>query len=228
MDIPSEVAGLVERFQRNRDSYRSPQYNEAQLRQEFLDPMFKALGWDVDNEAGYAEAYKDVIHEDSIRVGGIAKAPDYCFRIGGARKFFLEAKKPAVNIKQDTTPAFQLRRGECLGLIGHNGAGKTTLLRILNGLIRPDKGKITIRGRVGALIALGTGFNPILTGRENVFAAGAILGFTTSEIRDRYQAIVDFAEIHDFMDTPVMNYSTRMQMRLGFAVATQMNGTIMG
>jgi hypothetical protein len=102
--------GLVERFDRNRDAYRSGQYNETQLRREFLDPLFKALGWDIDNEQGYAEAYKDVIHEDAIRVGEATKAPDYCFRIGGSRKFFLEAKTPSVDIKNDVSPAFQLRR----------------------------------------------------------------------------------------------------------------------
>ena len=95
MGLPNEIRELAERFERNKDAYRSPQYNETQLRREFLDPFFKALGWDIDNEQGYAEAYKDVIHEDAIKVGEATKAPDYCFRIGGARKFFLEAKKPA-------------------------------------------------------------------------------------------------------------------------------------
>src|SRR6266704_2336340 len=110
MGVPAEIRELTERFERNFDAYRSPQYNETQLRREFLDPFFKALGWDIDNEQGYAEAYKDVIHEDAIKVGEATKAPDYCFRIGGARKFFLEAKKPAVDIKHDVSPAFQLRR----------------------------------------------------------------------------------------------------------------------
>lgn len=109
-DIPTEIPGLVERFERNLDAYRSEVYNETRLRREFLDPFFKALGWDVDNESGTAEAYKDVIHEDSIKVGGATKAPDYCFRVGGTRKFFVEAKKPAVNVKQEPNPAFQLRR----------------------------------------------------------------------------------------------------------------------
>lgn len=101
---------MVQRFERNRDAYKSPQYNETQLRREFLDPLFKALGWDIDNEQGYAEAYKDVIHEDAIKVGEATKAPDYCFRIGGTRKFFLEAKRPSVDIKNDVSPAYQLRR----------------------------------------------------------------------------------------------------------------------
>jgi hypothetical protein len=107
---PPIVSTLIDRFEQNRESYKSQGYNETQLRREFLDPFFEALGWDVANKAGHAEAYKDVIHEDAIKIGGYTKAPDYCFRIGGARKFFLEAKKPAVNLKDDLSPAYQLRR----------------------------------------------------------------------------------------------------------------------
>jgi len=107
---PKEVLKLIERFERNRDAYRSHEYNETQARREFIDPFFKALGWDVTNEKGYAEAYKDVVHEDAIKVGGATKAPDYAFRIGGVRKFFVEAKRPAVKIKENTDAAYQLRR----------------------------------------------------------------------------------------------------------------------
>ncbi|HVA45209.1 MAG TPA: N-6 DNA methylase [Pirellulales bacterium] len=110
MAAPTIITELVERFERNRPSYQATVYNETQLRREFLDPFFKALGWDVDNERGHAEAYKDVIHEDAIKVGGATKAPDYCFRIGGRRIFFLEAKKPSVNLRDDVSAAFQLRR----------------------------------------------------------------------------------------------------------------------
>ena len=110
MSAPEEIHKLIERFDRNLDAYRSGKYNEAQVRQEFINPFFNALGWDIYNKQGYAEAYKDVIHEDAIKVGSVVKAPDYCFRIGGTRKFFLEAKKPAVNIKKDISPAYQLRR----------------------------------------------------------------------------------------------------------------------
>lgn len=110
MPAPQKIIDLVERFERNKEAYEAAQYNETQVRREFIDPLFKALGWDIDNEQGYAEAYKDVIHEDAIRIGGMHKAPDYCMRIGGVRKFFVEAKKPAVNVKQDADPAFQVRR----------------------------------------------------------------------------------------------------------------------
>jgi len=110
MVVTKEIYNLVERFDRNRDAYRSRQYNETQLRIEFLDPFFEALGWDVNNKQGCAEAYKDIIHEDAIKVGGATKAPDYCFRTGGTRKFFVEAKKPAINLREHTSPAYQLRR----------------------------------------------------------------------------------------------------------------------
>ena len=108
--VPPAILDLVERFDRNRAAYRAGQYNEAQLRIEFLDPFFEALGWDMYNKHGYSEAYKDVIHEDSIKVGDATKAPDYCFKIGKERKFFLEAKKPSVDIRGDVGAAFQLRR----------------------------------------------------------------------------------------------------------------------
>ena len=93
MTAPEAVIELVKRFEEHHETYRSSRYNETQLRREFLDPLFEALGWDVLNKAGYAEAYKDVVHEDSIEVEGATKAPDYAFRIGGTRKFFLEARK---------------------------------------------------------------------------------------------------------------------------------------
>jgi lipopolysaccharide transport system ATP-binding protein len=123
--------------------------------------------------------------------------------------------------------SFELRRGECLGLIGHNGAGKTTLLKMLNGLIKPDKGSISMRGRVGGLIALGAGFNPILTGRENIYINGSVLGLTKKEIDAKIGEIIDFAEIGEFIDAPVQSYSSGMAVRLGFAVATAMEPDIL-
>jgi len=110
MPTPDSVKILIDRFDRNLDFYKSDRYNEAQLRQEFLDPFFKAMGWDMDNTAGVAPQYRDVIHEASIRIGGFTKAPDYAFTIHGQWKFFLEAKKPAVNVKDNADPAYQLRR----------------------------------------------------------------------------------------------------------------------
>jgi len=111
MAPPAIVADLVDRFGSHAESYRSDQYNEAQLREEFLNPLFEALGWDIYNRKGYAEAYKEVVHEAAIKVGGRTKAPDYCFRAGGGvRSFFVEAKKPSVDIREALAPAYQLRR----------------------------------------------------------------------------------------------------------------------
>ncbi len=110
MPAPAKLIDLIDRFERNLDAYRAGQYNETQVRREFIDPFLKLLGWDVDNEKGYAEAYKEVVHEDAIRVGRSTKAPDYSLRIGGQRKLFVEAKKPSVNLKEEIAPAFQVRR----------------------------------------------------------------------------------------------------------------------
>ena len=110
MTGPIKVIELVDRFENNLESYKKGQFNETQVRREFIDPFFEELGWDIANKQGYAEAYKEVVHEDSIKIGFAHKAPDYSFRIGGVRKFFLEAKKPSTNIKYDKHPAYQLRR----------------------------------------------------------------------------------------------------------------------
>lgn len=116
--------------------------------------------------------------------------------------------------------SFDLRRGETLGLIGINGSGKTTLLRLLAGIFPPDKGEYMVRGRVGALIALGAGFHPHMTGRENVYLNGSILGLTRSEIDDQFESIVEFSEIGEFINAPVSTYSSGMRVRLGFSIAT--------
>jgi hypothetical protein len=110
MPAPQVILDLVARFVEHKETYKSSSYNETQVRRDFIDPFFRELGWDVDNSAGYAEAYRDVVHEDSVKVSGATKAPDYGFRIGGQRKFFLEAKKPSISIKNDIGPAYQLRR----------------------------------------------------------------------------------------------------------------------
>lgn len=114
---------------------------------------------------------------------------------------------------------FDIPQGESVALIGFNGSGKSTLLKMLSGVYRPDAGEVRVRGRVAGLIEVGGGFHPDLTGRENVYLNAAILGMTKAETQARYDSIVDFAEIPDFMDTEVKHYSSGMFIRLAFAVA---------
>ncbi|MEJ8572841.1 polysaccharide ABC transporter ATP-binding protein [Microbaculum marinum] len=123
--------------------------------------------------------------------------------------------------------AFDVRRGEVVGVIGRNGAGKSTLLKILSRITEPTTGRAVIRGRVASLLEVGTGFHPELTGRENIFLNGAILGLSRAEIRGRFDEIVDFAEIERFLDTPVKRYSSGMYVRLAFAVAAHLNPEIL-
>jgi lipopolysaccharide transport system ATP-binding protein len=123
--------------------------------------------------------------------------------------------------------SFDLRRGESIGLVGANGAGKTTLLKIISGLIKPDQGSISVRGRVAPLIALGAGFNPILSGRENVYVNMSILGLNRKQIDERFEQVVSFAEIGHAIDAPVQTYSSGMSARLGFACAVHTDPDIL-
>jgi lipopolysaccharide transport system ATP-binding protein len=123
--------------------------------------------------------------------------------------------------------SFSVQEGEAVGIIGRNGAGKSTLLKILSQITPPTKGKITVRGRVASLLEVGTGFHPELTGRENVFLNGAILGMSREEIRRKFDEIVAFAEVEKFLDTPVKRYSSGMYVRLAFAVAAHLEPEIL-
>jgi lipopolysaccharide transport system ATP-binding protein len=123
--------------------------------------------------------------------------------------------------------SFEVRRGEVLGIIGRNGAGKSTLLKILSRITEPSEGRVTINGRVASLLEVGTGFHPELTGRENIYLNGAILGMTRAEIRRKFDEIVAFAEIEKFLDTPVKRYSSGMYVRLAFAVAAHLEPEIL-
>jgi lipopolysaccharide transport system ATP-binding protein len=123
--------------------------------------------------------------------------------------------------------SFEVKRGEVLGIIGRNGAGKSTLLKILSRITEPSEGRVTIRGRVASLLEVGTGFHPELTGRENIYLNGAILGMTRAEIRRKFDEIVAFAEVEKFLDTPVKRYSSGMYVRLAFAVAAHLEPEIL-
>jgi lipopolysaccharide transport system ATP-binding protein len=123
--------------------------------------------------------------------------------------------------------SFEVRRGEVLGIIGRNGAGKSTLLKIISRVTTPTKGQIKIKGRIASLLEVGTGFHPELTGRENVFLNGAILGMTKDEVRKKFDEIVAFAEVEKFIDTPVKRYSSGMYVRLAFSVAAHLDPEIM-
>ncbi len=151
----------------------------------------------------------------------------------------LDLSKNLVGIKPDTTSlgkdefwaikdvSFELKRGEVLGIIGPNGCGKSTLLRLLTGIFPPDKGEISVKGRLSALIAVGAGFHPHMTGRENLYLNGTILGMCRKEIDSKFQEIVDFADIGDFLEAPVSTYSSGMRVRLGFAIAVNVKPDIL-
>jgi lipopolysaccharide transport system ATP-binding protein len=123
--------------------------------------------------------------------------------------------------------SFEIEQGEVVGIIGHNGAGKSTLLKILSRIVTPTSGRVGVRGRIGSLLEVGTGFHPELTGRENIFLNGAILGMKRAEIRKRFDQIVEFAEVSQFLDTPVKRYSSGMTVRLGFSVAAHMEPDVL-
>src|SRR5947209_764401 len=123
--------------------------------------------------------------------------------------------------------SFEIPRGEVVGIVGHNGAGKSTVLKILSRITEPTEGYAEIRGRVGSLLEVGTGFHPELTGRENISLNGAILGMRKSEIASKFDQIVAFAEVEKFVDTPVKHYSSGMYVRLAFAVAAHLEPEIL-
>ena len=174
----------------------------------------------------------------ALRVDGVSKK--FCKRLRRSMAYgIMDLSKNLVGIRPDTARlrkdefwavdkvSFELRRGERIGIIGANGSGKSTLLRLLAGIFPPDKGTVMVRGRVGVLIALGAGFHPHMTGRENIYLNGTILGMKGSDIDAAFDDIVSFAEIEDFLDTPLSAYSSGMRVRLGFAVAAHLDPDIL-
>lgn len=183
----------------------------------------------------------------AIKVGGLGKR----YRIGERQKYktlrdvlteslraparaagrLLRAQRDGTRVHSQfwalKDVSFEVAHGEVLGIIGRNGAGKSTLLKILSRITEPTEGKVRLRGRVGSLLEVGTGFHPELTGRENVYLNGAILGMTRAEIEHKFDEIVDFAEVEKFIDTPVKHYSSGMGVRLGFAVAAHLEPEIL-
>ena len=122
---------------------------------------------------------------------------------------------------------FEVKKGEFLGIVGRNGSGKSTLLKVLSGIYVPEKGDVEIYGTLVPFIELGVGFNPELTGRENIYLNGALLGFSNAEVDEMYDEIVEFAELKDFMDQKLKNYSSGMQVRLAFSIAIRARGDIL-
>lgn len=141
------------------------------------------------------------------------------------RRPFQRTEKETFSALKDVS--FEIQKGDIVGIIGRNGAGKSTLLKILSRITEPTKGEIDVYGPIGSLLEVGTGFHPELTGRENIFLNGAILGMSRSEIRKQFDAIVDFAGVEKFLDTPVKRYSSGMYVRLAFAVAAHLNPEIL-
>jgi hypothetical protein len=148
MPAPAEIVQLVELFQRNYDQYCAPSFSETAVRHQFIDPFFAALGWDVNNTQGFAEQYKEVVHEDKVLVGDATKAPDYSFRIGKERKFFVEAKKPSVNIKHDIEPAYQLRRYAWSAKLPLSILTDFEEFSVYDCRMRPDKNDKAATGRI--------------------------------------------------------------------------------
>ncbi len=202
MTTPDIIHQLVQRFEEHKETYRSGKYNETQLRREFLDPFFEALGWDVFNKQGYAEMYKDVIHEDSLEIEGENKAPDYAFRVGGQRKFFVEAKKPAVKIETDIHPAFQLRRYAWSAKLPLSILSDFEELAIYDCRAKPDKKDKASTGRVKLYsykdyiekwdeIANIFSREAVLRGSFDAFAEGAKLKKGTAEVDDAFLAEIE-------------------------------------
>jgi len=162
---------------------------------------------------------EDVVHLENVSVR--YRVPTD--RIGTFKEYMIRTLKRQVQIRTFWAVneiSLNVRRGEAFGLIGDNGAGKSTLLKVVARVLRPTKGRVIVRGKVAPLLELGAGFHPELTGKENIFLNGALLGYSHTEMQDKYQQILDFSELGEFIEAPIRTYSTGMYARLGFSVAT--------
>src|SRR5258706_4006908 len=172
-----------------------------------MNPIIKVQGLSKQYHIGTAEAPRKNLRE---ALSDVARAPiERLKRLGRGRRETIWALKDV---------SFAIEPGEVVGLIGRNGAGKSTLLKILSRITEPTAGRVELYGRIGSLLEVGTGFHPELTGRENIFLSGAIMGMRRIEIVRKFDQIVAFAEIEQFVDTPVKRYSSGMYVRLAFAV----------
>ena len=228
MAAPKEMLRLIEHYEAQREAYESGAYKETQIRVEFIDPFFKALGWDVHNEQGFAEAYKDVIHEDALKIGGATEAPDSCFRIGGTRKFFVECKKPSVNIKDAPHPAYQLRRYGWSAKLPVSILTDFEEFAVYDCRIKPGKNDSSAVGRVMYLtfkqyaerwdeIAAIFSRDAVLKGSFDKFAEGAKGKRGTASVDDAF-----LEEIERWRDLLARNIALRnpalSQRELNFAV----------
>ncbi|MBW1702386.1 MAG: N-6 DNA methylase [Deltaproteobacteria bacterium] len=228
MTTATRILELVDRFHENLDAYKHGTYNETQVRREFIDPFFEELGWDIANKKGYAEAYKEVVHEDVVKVGGATKAPDYSFRIGGIRKFFLEAKKPSINIKDDTHPAYQLRRYAWSAKLPLSILTDFEEFAVYDCRVKPGKTDKSANARI--LYLTYTQYPELWEEIEGIFSRKAILKgsfdkYVESKKKKRGTAEVDTAflqEIERWRDLLARNIALRnpdlSQRELNFAV----------
>ena len=151
-------------------------------------------------------------------------------RVSGLKEYMLKRVKGQLQYRKFKALqglTFSVKPGEIIGIVGNNGAGKSTLLKIISGILSPTTGTVSVRGTIAPMLELGAGFDVDLTARENVFLNGAVLGYTEKYLKERYQDIVDFAELHEFMDVPIRNFSSGMTVRLAFSIATLVNPDIL-